>query len=387
MRRFLAVVALALLAPIAAAQTPGLPPAGSLDGLGVNIHFTHPRDGEMQMLADAGFKWVRMDFAWSAIEKTKGKYDFSDYESLLKALDQHHMRAILILDYSNRMYDDGQSPHTDAGREAFSKWAAASAAHFKGRGVIWEMYNEPNIKFWKPKPNVDDYAKLALAVGKAIRQAAPDELYVGPATSLIDMKFLEACFKAGCLQYWDAVSVHPYRQKAPETVVPEYQKLRALIDQYAPSGKKIPILSGEWGYSSSWRNFDESRQGQYLPRELLTNVASGVLVSIWYDWHDDGQDPKEAEHHFGTVHFPYRPDQAQVYEPKPAYEAMKTLTSELLGMTFSKRIPGKSDADWILLFHGPAGDKLVAWTTDKDHEVTVEGKAVMLSGTPKYWNK
>ena len=32
------------------------------------------------------------------------------------------------------------------------------------------MYNEPNITFWRPQPNVDDYAKLALAVGKALRQ-------------------------------------------------------------------------------------------------------------------------------------------------------------------------------------------------------------------------
>src|SRR5947209_8256134 len=83
----------------------------------------------------------------------------------------------------------------------------ATAHHFKGRGYLWEMWNEPNIQFWKPRPSADDYAKLALAVGKALRDAEPDEAYIGPATSGIDLKFIETCFKAGCLEYWSAVSV------------------------------------------------------------------------------------------------------------------------------------------------------------------------------------
>jgi hypothetical protein len=50
--------------------------------LGVNIHFTDPRPGEMQMIADAGITWVRMDFSWAHTERAKGEYDFSAYERL-----------------------------------------------------------------------------------------------------------------------------------------------------------------------------------------------------------------------------------------------------------------------------------------------------------------
>ncbi len=46
-------------------------------GLGVNIHFTDPRPDEIKMIADAGFRWVRMDFVWETTEKTRGRYDFS----------------------------------------------------------------------------------------------------------------------------------------------------------------------------------------------------------------------------------------------------------------------------------------------------------------------
>jgi hypothetical protein len=351
---------------VASLAAPPPPPAMPVlpDGLGVNIHFTDPKPGEMKMLADGGFRWVRMDFGWGGIERRKGEYDFSAYDRLLKALEEYHIRAIFILDYSNRFYDNGQSPSSVEGRAACAKWAAESVKHFKGRGILWEMYNEPNIGFWKPKPNVDDYAKLALAVGKAIREAEPQEVYIGPATSTIKMDFLESCFKAGCLEYWSAVSVHPYRQKDPETVSAEYQKLRELIDKYAPQGRKIPIISGEWGFSSGWKSFDEERQGKYLPREMLVNLMNEVPVSIYYDWHDDGTNPKEPEHHFGTVHFEYHAGAQPVYEPKPAYLAIKALSSSLSGCRFSKRLEVGGSDDYVLEFKNESGEtRYAAWTT------------------------
>ena len=372
-RRLSLLVAFSACLLLGAGPTPTLPQRlGQLPaGLGVNIHFTDPKPGEMKMLADAGFTWVRMDFGWGGTERKKGEYDFAAYDRLMAALDEVHIRPVFILDYSNHSYDDDLSPHTDEGRAAFARWAAAAVEHFKGRGVIWEMYNEPNIQFWRPKPNVDDYAKLALEVGKAIRKAAPDEVYIGPATSTLDFKFLEACFKAGCLEYWSAVSVHPYRQMNPETAMADYARLRDLIQQYAPAGRQIPIVSGEWGYSAGWKNFDEDKQGRELPREFLTNVMAGVPISIWYDWHDDGADPKEPEHHFGTVHHEYHAGRDPVYDPKPAYLAMKALTATLHGATFDKRIDLPNPDDFVLRFNTPHGTAVVAWTAGKAHEAHV----------------
>jgi hypothetical protein len=359
-----------------AAERARLPEVGVPGALGVNIHFTTPRAGEMEMLAAAGFKWVRMDLNWGGTERERGKYDFGAYDRLVAALEPHGIRAIFILDYSNRLYDGGASPHTDEGREAMGRWAVAAARHFAGKGIVFEMWNEPNIGFWKPKPNADDYAKLALAVGKAMRAGAPDELYIGPATSTIDLKFLEACFKAGCLEYWDAVSVHPYRQSGPETVEAEYRKLRALIARYVPKGKLIPIISGEWGYSTGWKGFDEARQGKYLPREFLVNLCNDVPVSIFYDWHDDGTDPKESEHHFGTVHNAYVKDRQPVYDPKPSYVAMRELTTELGGLAFNKRLWTGDEADWVAVFSAGDKVKVAAWTTSRTpRTVTVPASA------------
>jgi polysaccharide biosynthesis protein PslG len=344
--------------------TGAFPQPGTTESLGMNIHFTDPRPGELKQMAAAGVRWVRMDYFWEGIEKSPGAYDFSAYDHLLGELQKYKIRPIYILDYGNRLYGPG-SPRTPEAIAAFSKFAAASVSHFKGKGIVWEMWNEPNGGFWNPTANVQEYIALALATGKAIRAAAPREAYIGPATSGMDFNFIEACFKAGLLKYWDAVSFHPYRNTAPETAAADYVTIRTLIKRYAPAGKQVPILSGEWGYSELYPGLSRDLQAKYLAREYLTNLSNGLVVSIWYDWHDDGTDPKEPEHHFGSVF----PD----YSPKPAYVAAATLAKCLNALRFNKRLSLERDTDYCLLFTGMGGSKeIAAWTTAlDDHDVTL----------------
>ena len=216
---------------------------------------------------------------------------------------------------------------------------------------------------------------LAVEQASEYHAAAPEESIIGPATSLIDFAFLEKCFKAGLLEYWSAVSVHPYRKGNPESVVEEYARLRRMIDVYAPKNKKIPIISGEWGYSSVWRNLDEQWQSIMLARELLINQTQGIKLSIWYDWHDDGDDPKELEHHWGLVYFPYNAGRDPVFETKPSYRAMQTLNTLLAGYVFDNAFPSGSD-DYVLAFRKEQSLRFVAWTTSAtSHSATIDLKA------------
>ncbi len=171
------------------------------------------------------------------------------------------------------------------------------------------------------------------------------------------------------LEHLDAVSVHPYRdpKQPPETAAPDYQKLRALIERYAPPAKKdrLPILSGEWGYSTYKKGVSLETQAAFAPRQQLSNLLNGVPLSIWYDWKNDGPDPNENEHNFGTVF----PD----LTPKPAYQAIQTLTRQLSGYRIARRLALPSDKDYILFCANPAGEqKLVAWTLGEPHATTLD---------------
>ena len=350
-------------------------------GLGVNIHFTDPKPGEVKMIADAGFRWVRMDFVWKVTERERGRYDFAEYDRLIKALDEYEIRALFILDYGNPLYANGAPPRTAETRQAFVRWAVAAAKHFSGRAVVWEIYNEPNNEmFWPPRPDVNEYIELALAVSRAFRSEVPGEKLVGPAVSQSDFPFLEACLKAGLLDYWYAVSVHPYRQTDPETAAQDYCRLRKLIQQYrtrsgssgigtSMSDRQIQIISSEWGYSSVWRGMSEEKQGALFAREMLTNAANEIPISIWYDWRDDGSKPDEPEHHFGTVFPWYHDNREPVYDPKPAYFAAKTLTTFFSDYRFEKRLNVGSDEDYVLVFRKGDALRFAAWTTGSSHRV------------------
>jgi hypothetical protein len=353
-------------------------------GVGVNIHFVTGCERDLDLIAAAGFKFVRMDFAWAGIETKKSVYDWSSYEELLRHLEERGLRALFILDYSNPLYEETvtginplthlehrttASPQHQESVAAFARWSAAAAKHFHGRHVIWEIWNEPNIQFWSPKPNVEQYTTLALATCKAIRESEPGATIIGPASSEFPWAFLETFLKSGVLEYLDAVSVHPYRnpRTPPETAAAEYEKLRKLIERYATAGraKPIPILSGEWGYSSNTKGASLETQAAFAVRQQLANLLEGVPLSIWYDWKNDGEDPNENEHNFGTV----LPD----LSPKPAYTAIKTLTRELSGCRIARRLTLESEKDYALICANAAGgQKLVAWTQGEPHLVTLD---------------
>ncbi len=353
-------------------------------GLGVNIHFYEGNEKDWKMLAEAGVGIVRMDVGWGNCEKKPGEYDFSRYDALVSRLAEHNIRLLFIIDYGNPLYDKGLAPHSDECRAAYARFCHALVKRYAGKGIIWELWNEPNIGFWKPKPNVDDYMAWCKAVVPAIRRADPTACVIAPATSCIPVAFLEECFRRGLLELVDGVSVHPYRggKSGPETAIREYKRLDRLIRRYTPRAekdgqrKRIPILSGEWGYSTTY--ISREQQGKYLPRQWLANTVSGLPISIWYDWHDDGKDPKEKEHNFGTVTWDYK--------PKPAYVAMKTLIEQLRGYVVVDRIEVGDEDDFVVVARKDDQVKLAIWTTGEPHEVEL-GTGIGIAGAVDHLGK
>ncbi len=361
-------------------------------GVGVNIHFTRGHERELDLIAAAGFKVIRMDFGWSEIEQKKGAYDWSAYDELTDNLDRRGIRAYYIFDYSNPLYEgtvvakdpiSGRertvlaSPQHPESIAAFARWAAAAAKHFQGRHVIWEIWNEPNISFWEPKPDANQYTTLALATAKAVRAADPHATIFAPASSEFPWPFLESFLKSGVLEFLDGVSVHPYRppNRSPETAADDFQRLRELIATNALAIQKqpVPIISGEWGYSSNVKGVSPATQADFIARQQLFNLLNGVPVSIWYDWKNDGGDPNENEHNFGTV--------SQELMPKPAYTAVKTLARELAGFNIGSRCQTASKDDFVLMMTNSLGEtKLAAWTVGEPHHVLIRLQSTPAKG-------
>ena len=373
------MICLAAGAAIAAALGSGyraqfpLPGPVVSDGWGVNIHFTDPGPGEIDRIADAGLKWIRMDLAWSSVERKRGVYDFAAYDRLMAALAKRKMRAILILDYGNDLYENG-APTTPSARAAFAAFAVAAVRRYQGKGVLWETWNEPNGGFWQPRADLAQYTALAKQVAAAIRKACPQEWLVGPACAGFDWPWLQGCLDAGLANDWDAVTVHPYRGEAPDTVSGDWARLREMVRAAHPT-HPVALISGEWGYSTPDRGLSEEVQAAYAVRQYLCDLASGVDLSIWYDWRDDGTSPSDPEHHFGL--------RAHDGTAKPAYSAVKALARRLAGYAFYKRLDEGAGVE-ALEFKKGSKDAIAAWRVGGSGPVALPGvgSAVLLGEAP-----
>lgn len=337
---------------------------------GFCIHDDSREARDWDMIRDAGVKLVRKDLFWHHVESAQGKYDFGGYDRLLDGLEQRGIRALFILCYNSPVHEKAET--SEEGRKAYARYAAEAARRYKGRKVLWELWNEPNVKeFWKGPGDhnsdafADQYVALVREAVPAMRAADPDCFIMAGATSCLwsmSFKWLDRCFKQGLLQAdIDGLSVHPYGFPRPELCIREgYGRLREMMNENG--GKDIPILNSEVGYDIGGPFLGPSPdkeqrlhyQAWHFVRQNLVDRMCDVRTTLWYLWKD-----KE----FGVVN----PDRGE----RPTYAAAKTLASELGGFRFVSRVPAGSELDYVLLFEKEDGErKLVAWTTPSGRDET-----------------
>ncbi|MCM2675835.1 cellulase family glycosylhydrolase [Alkalicoccobacillus plakortidis] len=238
------------------------------DGLGINIH--EVTANEIEMLAELGVTWVRIDLTWEQIEKEPGIYEYGEtrYDELADAILKNGMRPYFILSYGNPLYSGEQSIGTQAGKEKFAEFVRETVSHYKGMGGIWEIWNEPNYDdHWLTAPTYEPYADLVHISAPIIKELDPTAIIAGPAMLNLNgesLVWMEELFKRGVLEHLDAISVHPYRHTPPETVTGDYEMLQELIDTYTDR-EDIEIFSGEWGYSLTSLPDEAKRASSSIP--------------------------------------------------------------------------------------------------------------------------
>lgn len=348
--------------------------------LGVNIHVLNDNH-VLNRARAAGFSFVRMDMFWHDVERG-GRYNFFGYDALLGALDARGMGALWILDYGHPDHG-GDVPRTTQDVAAFARFAAAAAAHFRGRNVRYEIWNEPNLAhFWKPAPNATEYSALLRAAVAAMRAVDPAAVISSGGLSRFDGAFLSEMLDAGLASQLNAIAVHPYRDSAPESVAGEW----ALVTEWARRafGAKPEIWNTEWGYSSVDLSRDPPRNGHgsetrkrqavLAVREVLTVWILGMPLAVWYDLRDDGPDGMDAEKNYGLLDVKGK--------DKPAMKALLTLLDAAKNRMFAGMVRDTPAGIHALRLDGAADTVMVVWSDRPGVKQTVATpKTGLLSAT------
>jgi hypothetical protein len=364
------------------AQPASGPTLAQASGVQLKNHNFTPEN--LRRVHKLGFRVVRKGFYWSSVEKEQGVYAFGEYDAAMEEAKRLGLTVVGCLFGGNKLYeDDGQGGiQTEEGRRGFADFAAALAGRFKDHDVVWEVWNEPNVRsFWRKdgKHNSDEFAAeytaLVREVAPAMQQVDADCFVVAGSVSNYwepSYEWTESCFQKGILKSgirgW---SVHPYGVKTPEEFAVGHQRMRQLLKKY--TSPDLPLFDTERGFAvkerpEGWSGGELARAREYqawhLVRQFLIDRMCGVQLTVWYQW--DGAE-------FGIV------DEKGT---RPALAACRAMLAQLGDYRFVRRLEAENDLDYLLLFENDEGrSKLVAWTAPppggtpdeaEEHAVAVE---------------
>ncbi len=395
-------VVAAAIGAVSSSLAGALPSPGFPGALGVQLKPDNFNAGTLEQAQALGFRVVRRGFYWNAVEKEKGVYNFEGYDAPMARAKELGLTVVACLFGGNRLYEDhGRGGVlTEEGRQGFARFAAAAAARYKGQPVVWEIWNEPNVRtFWRKdgthnsREFAEEYTALVAAVMPAMLAADPEALVLAGSVSNYwepSYQWTDFCFRNGILatgiRGW---SVHPYGVKTPEEHAGGHARMRELLARHGAPG--LPLFNTERGYSvketaEGWSGGSKARAREYqawhFARQALIDQLHGLVFSVWYEW--GGEE-------FGL---------ADADGPRPIQEAVRTLATELAGCRVTKRLDADSPQDYLLLCEKDDGSrKLAAWTAPPpggspdeiwDHDVALEmgrglpALALKLTGNPQY---
>ncbi len=298
--------------------------------IGVMTHFAHGWDLDiLPALAATGVRHVRDEVYWDEIETATGRFRFPEkYDAYLGALKDRGIRPLLPLTFESRHHDDGLTPHTEAGFEAYARYATEVVRRYGDQIQAVEIWNEYNGGFAKGPATRDraaTYTKMLRHAYAALKRDRPDLIVLGGSTAGLPLPYIRRLAEAGALDHMDAFSIHPYRGTLPpESLETDIRELQKLLARHRPD-RPLPIWVTEIGWTARAPGahagpdyVDEDTQAAYLVRSLALLLSLGVEKVYWYQLREHGVD-----HGLGLLRS--GPD----YAPKPAYAAFTTLLAQL----------------------------------------------------------
>jgi hypothetical protein len=324
------------------------------------------RDRQLQMIAAAGFKWIRQQFPWADIE-ISGKGNFQDcrnppcidawtkYDNIVALAEQHGVQIMARLDAPPKWAQAAPgdfAPPTNL--DDYGDYVAAVAARYTGRISHYQIWNEPNnYPEWGELPvDPEAFTQLLCTAYRRIKAVDPNAKVIapaltptisltpgpGPGTGLNDFIFLQRMYDAGAGRCFDILSAQGYglfsgptdHRLRPRNVNfsrPLY--IRDLMVKNGDAAKQIWISEMNWNAvpdSVADKRFGQvslETQAQYLPMAYDRIQREWPWVGVAFTWFfkpATDAEKDQAKYYFRLVD----PD----FTPLPVYDAIKAYATK-----------------------------------------------------------
>jgi hypothetical protein len=198
---------------------------------------------ELDLMQAAGIRWVRSDFTWGHFEPRDGDFRFERYDEVVKACLDRGINVLPIL-----CYDSPWAGHAHANHPAWKRYVRNVVTRYADRIRYWEVWNEPNIHFWKPEPDPGQYAALLKLTHETIKAVEPKLQVMYGGTAGIPLDFIRKTLELGAAKHFDVMAIHPYSYPTPPDTSsrPEQlAKLKAMLREFGATDR-IWITETGW---------------------------------------------------------------------------------------------------------------------------------------------
>jgi hypothetical protein len=322
---------------------------------------------QFQRLSRGGVESIRIPIGWPSVQPTKdGEFDWSGFDNQVEEAAKAGIKVVPFLTGAPEwavpekrvpgaggLMAPAHLPISGAGRTGWVSFLTAAVARYGSTGSFWsghsgvpkipirewQIWNEPNFKYFIAKPNPAEYGKLVKISYTALRAADPEAkvilagLFARPkgsrdpktgkhkslnwyASDFVSQMYITT---PGIKTKFNGASLHPYTIYAKELpgVIEEFREVLAANKD---GGKGLYITELGWssGKASTGNKFAKGPAGQ--ARELRTaftklrnkQVAWRLKGVYWFSV-DDAPGACNFCDHSGLF--------GEGFRPKPAWSA------------------------------------------------------------------
>jgi len=317
------------------------------------------RQCSIQMIADAGFHWIRQEFPWEDIE-IHGKGDFEDrrhepyrsawekYDQIVELAERYGLEMIVRLSnppaWSRAQGNAGGTLAPPDNLQDYGDFVEAVARRYRGRIRHYQIWNEPNIyPEWGEQPVSPEAYTALLKVGYSrVKAACPECVVISGALAqtiplgprdLNDFVFLQRMYDAGAADYFDVLAMQGYglwsgptdRRMRPRVLNfsrPLY--LREIMVKNGDAAKPIWITEMNWNSPPAdlankqfgYVTLEQQARYAVLAYQRAQEEWPWVgVVNFWFFKRATDTEVDQAMYYFRMV----EPD----FTPMPVYQALQ----------------------------------------------------------------
>ena len=318
------------------------------------------RERSLQMIRDAGFRWIRQEFVWEDIE-IHGKGDFEDrrhepyrsawgkYDNIVDLARKYDIEIICRLSNPpswTRADGDAHGTYIPPDDyDDFGDFVYAVVSRYRGRIRYYQIWNEPNLVREWGVVSASDYVRLLQIAYTRAREADPEVVILAGALSatielddrewgkgINDFIYLQQMYDAGAGPYFDILSMQGYglysgptdRRMRPRVLNfsrPLY--IREIMVANGDAHKPIWISELDWSpvpddIPPVYGRYSEGTRARYVVEAYERMQEEWPWMGVacfWFFKRADESERDQAWYYFRMV----EPD----FTPLPVYDAVK----------------------------------------------------------------